>query len=330
MKDLSIIIPIYNVEQYLSKCIDSILNQKFNPLLFDIILINDGSSDNSLEIAEIYALNNDNVQLFSQENKGLSAARNKGIELADSRYICFLDADDEYSSSSLNLIFLNIKKFKPDILMFNLSRIIDEEGNYIRDDKFSILGRSIVRNNLIMSGKEFLSMSTFNDGVVSCIFRRDFLIEKNFYFENNIFYEDLDFLYKAIYSSKQFISLSDSIYICRHRYNSITRNSNLNLKLKSVQDIMYVLNRLSLFIEGLNFEERKIVYFLSQKRNTLLINLLAIYKSIELNPHKRRLFIDDLKKNKFYPLKFSFYKAMPFLTKLKYLIAYSRYFYSYT
>ena len=92
MHQVSVIVPIYNAEPYLAKCIESLINQDYNAL--QIILVNDGSTDNSLAIAEQYAGNDDRIEVYSQANQGQSMARNLGLEHAKGAYISFVDADD--------------------------------------------------------------------------------------------------------------------------------------------------------------------------------------------------------------------------------------------
>ena len=90
----SIIIPVYNVEQYLSKCLDSVLRQGWEENEYEVLLVNDGSKDRSLSICEQYAEKHNNFRIINQENAGVSAARNNGIEHAQGEFVGFLDSDD--------------------------------------------------------------------------------------------------------------------------------------------------------------------------------------------------------------------------------------------
>lgn len=92
MHQISVIVPIYNADKFLSKCIDSLIHQSYRDL--QIILINDGSTDDSLSIAEAYAKGDSRIEVYSQANQGQSAARNKGLEYAKGEYVSFVDADD--------------------------------------------------------------------------------------------------------------------------------------------------------------------------------------------------------------------------------------------
>jgi glycosyltransferase involved in cell wall biosynthesis len=127
---LSIIIPIYKVEKYISKCLDSIVSQKFHLNEYEIICINDGSPDNSKEIVLEYQNRYSNIQFIDQENQGVSVARNKGLDVAKGEYILFIDPDDSIYENSLKSIINCAKKNNLDILYLSLE-LFDEDDNYI-------------------------------------------------------------------------------------------------------------------------------------------------------------------------------------------------------
>lgn len=120
MPDISIIIPAYNAEKEIVRCIDSILNQTYN--CFEIIIIDDGSTDRTLEICKKYAEKDVRILVKSQENKGVSATRNLGLNLSRGKYICFVDADDYLDCRYLEILLKNILKTNADISMCKWSR----------------------------------------------------------------------------------------------------------------------------------------------------------------------------------------------------------------
>lgn len=133
MVNLSLIVPVYNVENYIIECLNSIVNIIPSDGSTEVIIINDGSPDNSINLIENYILNlNDNIKnnfhLFSQENRGLSGARNTGIDNAKGRYLAFLDSDDVLQGDFFNDILAIIKKHNPDIIEFRAIRF-DDNGN---------------------------------------------------------------------------------------------------------------------------------------------------------------------------------------------------------
>ena len=103
MVKISLIIPIYNEEKYLEECLDSVLNQTFTD--FEIICINDGSTDSSLKILEKYKSISDKLKVITQENRGLGHARNRGLEIAKGEYICFLDGDDWLAKEAFEKLY---------------------------------------------------------------------------------------------------------------------------------------------------------------------------------------------------------------------------------
>lgn len=152
--EIGIIVPVYNVENYIERCINSIIKQSYTN--FILILVDDGSNDNSLNICKKYSSIDKRVKVISQKNKGVSSARNKGIEFCQSEYLCFIDSDDYVESDYLNnfvenlyddsdLIFQGINKCYKD----KIEKIIPQKGIYCRDEllngisdinKFSIFG----------------------------------------------------------------------------------------------------------------------------------------------------------------------------------------------
>src|SRR5690606_6348044 len=111
----SIIIPIYNAEKYLVRCIQSILDQTYQN--FELILVNDGSQDNSLSISERYAKKDDRIKVVSQKNQGVSSARNRGIELAKAEYVTFIDSDDFIASDYLKIFSSDAEIHNADIMI---------------------------------------------------------------------------------------------------------------------------------------------------------------------------------------------------------------------
>ena len=118
---ISIVVPVYNVEEYLRKCIDSILSQKFKE--FELILVNDGSEDESGVICNEYVIKDDRVKVIHKSNGGLSSARNAGIDLSRCDYIGFVDSDDWIDDDMFEKLYFAIEKEKCDMAICRLFRI---------------------------------------------------------------------------------------------------------------------------------------------------------------------------------------------------------------
>lgn len=132
---LSIIVPVYNIENYITRCIESLLNQEFSPNEYEIILINDGSTDNSGQICQHYTILYNNIILINQINQGVSAARNLGLEMARGKFICFVDGDDYLISNGLSIVFNSYTlKDNPDVTIYQ-RYIIKNHFDYLAEEK---------------------------------------------------------------------------------------------------------------------------------------------------------------------------------------------------
>ena len=123
MTEVSIIVPVYNVEKYLENCIQSILNQTFKN--FELILVDDGSTDNSGKICDIYEKKDSRIKVIHKDNGGLSSARNAGIDIAGSKYIGFVDSDDSIHPKMYEVLYNLIEKYKSDISCCNYKYTYD-------------------------------------------------------------------------------------------------------------------------------------------------------------------------------------------------------------
>lgn len=163
---LSLIIPVYNAEKYIAECLDSLLHQDISPQEFEILCVNDGSTDNSAAILDSYSRLHTNIVVLHKENGGVTSARNAGLEAAQGDFIWFVDADDLVKENTLG---------KLRALAADKDRVIF--GAYEFTD-------SLTERELVLSQEEKLSTNTsFYDSVVwRCLLRRDFLIQHDLYF----------------------------------------------------------------------------------------------------------------------------------------------------
>lgn len=221
MNDLiSVIVPIYNVEKYLKECVDSIINQNYTNI--EILLIDDGSTDNSGNLADGYKLNDNRVIVFHKKNGGLSDARNYGIKCSKGKYLCFVDSDDVLASDYLSSMYENIIKYKTSISACGMCHLysngIKKEYNFQGIDK------------LFQGDEAQIYLNVLGYYNVSCCNK---LFDRKL-FKNEIFpvgkkSEDWFIMYKLIEHSKSIYYNSDSKYYYRQRDGSITKNTSANL-----------------------------------------------------------------------------------------------------
>lgn len=213
---LGVIIPIYNVEDYLQECLDSIIYQT---IPFDeVILVNDGSSDGSREICEKYCKEYPKFQLINQENQGLGAARNRGIEYSKSDYIIFLDSDDYMVSRTVETIKKRL--CDQDILFY--SSDIKEDMKGILHSNFYL--RSEEHCNCVMSGMKYFCQSYSPNYIVSsCMaaYKKNFLERYGIQFPEGYYFEDNYFYINVLINAKSVEAISDPLYVRRYRSGSI-------------------------------------------------------------------------------------------------------------
>ena len=236
---VSFVLPVYNVETYLCQCLDSILVQSLND--YEIILVNDGSTDGSLSLCLEYERKYKFVHVINQPNQGVSAARNAGIKHAKGKYICFLDADDYYISDFSKSFFDLCEMNELDIIR-GLYCVV-EEDNELPDLKN--WKRKLSFYNTVMDGGLFLyhSMRERSNEVVPWLgyFRREFLLENRIAFPEGIsFEEDQIFFMKALVGQPcRVMQVPVVFYAYRQRPESATAV----LSLQKAQDAAFIVSR---------------------------------------------------------------------------------------
>lgn len=233
--DLSIIIPAYNCEKYIERCVKSIINQKNN--LIEIIIINDGSTDNTLEICKNLENQYKNIKIIDQENSGVSYSRNIGVEKANGKYIMFVDADDYIEENSLEEIQELIQE-NIDVLRY--SHYIKEKN---RDTAIIFENKTC---NLIENKTDFFKdffQQTNQNMIWGQAIKKELL--KNVKLHENIFFAE-DLLFNSqLYNKCQNIKYTKTIlYNYKQNEGSVTRNYK-NSKVKSkIENLIYVFNEI--------------------------------------------------------------------------------------
>ena len=217
MPKVSIIVPVYNVEKYLEKCLDSLINQTLKDI--EIICINDGSLDNSINILEKYAIKDNRLKIISQKNAGLSAARNTGINAASGDYIGFCDSDDWVSLDFYEKLYKCAVQNNTDIACGEIIKI--RKG---KEKKF------LTYNNETIAKTYLEKLQSCNVPDYSYAWNKIYRLSKikkhNLYFEEGITYEDIIFSPQALFYLDKTVTIKNTYYYYLSRKTSITHNSN--------------------------------------------------------------------------------------------------------
>ncbi|MDM8203642.1 glycosyltransferase [Faecalicoccus acidiformans] len=266
---ISVIVPVYNVEKYLSQCIYSILNQTYSNL--EIILVNDGSTDNSYEQCLNFKRQFNNIEVVNKANGGLSSARNVGINHARGKYISFVDSDDTIDSNMIQTLYDYITEYKAEISacgykMIYSNKVIDiVDGNEVK----------------VYSKSEalFAMLKVNNLGMIVCnkLFKRDLF--KNVRFPEGQHFEDINTTYKLIDLANKVI------YIPKCLYNYLQRNDSINgQNFKSagfnnhIYDLYYSVQELEVYFENHFFNYKRIYLPYLNLYYLRVANQLLIYK----------------------------------------------------
>ena len=245
---ISIIVPIYNVEKYLEECLDSIAGK--HEEVVEILLIDDGSTDNSGVIAENYANLYKNIFLYHKVNGGLSDARNYGIWRARGKYVLFLDSDDFISDDALDIILFECINNQLDIILWD-ANVVDDNRNKITENNFYC--HNGLNNNCISSGKEILKRQILarNDYPATVwlgLYNREYLISNNFWFENGLLHEDEFWTPKVLIEAEAVKYLKESIYYYRLSQNSIMRRHDHDYS-RNIECIIYIYSSMLVYYD---------------------------------------------------------------------------------
>lgn len=280
---LSIIIPVYNVEKYLQRCLESCIKQDLQLDYYEIIIVNDGSIDNSLVIANNYAIKYPNITIVSQKNKGLSIARNVGLEIAKGDYIWFVDSDDWIADNCIATIIDKCTKQKLDILCISKANVIKGQNHnrYLYNHELenqTINGKETLRNGLLKSVC-----------VPFYIYRKEFLTINNLKCLENVFHEDNEFTPRAFYLAQKVGFYNRICYYAYERENSIMTTINP----KRAFDLIHVANSLHMFTNNIVSRDYKFIFhrYISNCLNE------ALHLSTKLSQDNKNELVNTIKRN---------------------------------
>lgn len=283
LAEISVIIPVYNVESYLRECLDSLVNQTFEDT--EIICVDDGSDDSSLDILKEYEAKDNRFKVFENSHEGPSAARNTGLDNAGGKYIYFMDSDDFIEADALEKLYGIAEKNGTDIVMFKLINLDDETGERYPSDYYDMEYL-----------KDFEGRVFAYDDVLEYIYRIPVSLPGKFYtsellsdirFEKGIIFEDNPFFVESLFKSQRLYFLNEYLYIRRVRPKSITTSNKNFTDFITASDMLidiarrygvYDRSRAYLFRKILNnmhsrflqVEEENRQYYFSRMKESLL------------------------------------------------------------
>ena len=241
LPEISLIIPVYNVEKYLSKALKSVEKQTFKD--FEVIIINDGSTDNSMDIINEFVGRNKNFIVIDQENRGLSEARNRGICVSRGKYIAFMDSDDYIEENFLEVLYDNAVKHDADIVCCNFNFYYPENELKVYMPLTSLPG--------IYTGSKALKKLILDISVHhfawNKLYKRYLFIDKGVRFYD-MYFEDIATSPRLFYYAEKVVLLGKALYNYTSRETSILGNINF----KKINDFISALGTIRNFLENKN------------------------------------------------------------------------------
>lgn len=236
---LSVIIPVYNVEKFVAQCLDSVLNQKLELNDYEIIVVNDGSTDSSLEIVQDYANKHKHIKLISKKNGGVGSARNGGIDHAQGKYIYFIDSDDYLIPNSLNILVDTCERHKLDVLTFLFttfsSASSDEEPPLEQIDLEDFADDQML--SPIVSGEDYLAYYPYRNESCFHVTNREYAERVGLRYLEGHFLEDAEFTVRTFLGAERIAHLKLNAYRYRKNPESILNKNEPRHYLKFIRDM---------------------------------------------------------------------------------------------
>lgn len=291
---LSIIVAIYNVEAYLERCISSLIKQDLPFDEYEILLVNDGSTDGSLDICNQFAAKHNNIIVYTKENGGLSSVRNFGIDHAQGRYIMHVDGDDFLSENVIGKVVKVAEENELDLCFFKFIRYpantpIDLFWKFPHFKVFS--GESLLLNNMMVT-------STW-----CCIYNHDFLTDSGLKYFGRISHQDVEFNYRLYPLAKRVLFTDYNVYYYSIEGESITRTDDIEKMKRNLMDNLQIAHNVKDYAKRDVFS-KEIRNFLNKKMNSIVVSFFISFlkKDNRYDYSFIKHFLEEAQRLKVYPV----------------------------
>lgn len=306
---ISLIIPVFNVEEYLEQCLESIIEQSFSD--YEVILVDDGSTDKSMEIIREYKKRFNQVKVLSQRNKGVSEARNLALKYAKGEYVLYIDSDDFLKFNMLEIMVNKANKTNADIVMcnYNLYYGVNNKNN-------RVVSYNVLEDKIYSSSEVIDMILNFNiqGQLWNKLFKKSLLLENNFEFESGRYIQDIFPVFKVINNSNKIAFINDDLYCYRQRDTSTIHKKNTKL----AEDYYHAMTSIIQYIIKNNLQVNSNSFKVF--RASVLSYFIYHYTNTDVNMNYR-----DFKKSKYADLEvkfkdFMFLKSLNKIDKLRLLL----------
>lgn len=264
--ELSVVVPVYNVERYIKTCLESILNNGLDQSRFEIVVVDDESPDQSMREVERLAAQNPGIRMVRQKNTGISGARNAGIKQASGTFILFVDSDDWLEAGALEQMLDMARSENLDVLEFGIRKVTNDGA---QKGTFSTSSQGAV-----YSGIAYYNRVRYVNSVFNKLYRKSLLDESKIRFIEKIYVEDFEFNTRVFLEAKRVKAIPDLWYQYRQSPNSITRTKDQDRKRKMIHDHIVVLEATSTLWKQGGSDER--LSFLGERMSFLVVSVFYL------------------------------------------------------
>lgn len=305
-KRLSIIVPVYNCDNYIAKCLTSILDQEGFDEICELIIVDDGSTDKSLEIISGFKLLFPQILVLKSLHKGLSCARNLGLSRATGDYVFFIDSDDWISVGSINCIIKAIEDSCPDILLFNIKK------RYSSGKERNLNFHLPKTNSKLMSCVDYISNYIILSAAWQGVYSRKLIVENQILFPEGLLSEDDYFVVELFSKADRIYYFNRDVYYYYQRPESITNSGNGEHNYKLIFDKLAIFEGLSRFVILVSEDRQQ---GLQRKLHYLALDILRLAIRKSLSKDQVDEILSRLTKIGYYP-----FKAEDYLQKHKFFV----------
>ncbi len=299
---VSIIIPMYNAEAYITECLDSILHSKLVKGSWEIVIVNDGSSDSCPQIAQLYAQQHEGITYLTQENQGQSVARNLGIKSCKGDYVWCIDADDKLDSKELPKIFRILEEHEDlDILAVQLQRI-SEKGvpMCIECDQPSL------PHGEVLTGVQAVIGGYNPSSICALIAKKALFVDNDVFFVPGITHQDVELTYRLMPHASKVLFSSLIPYLYINHPSSTSKSLVPEKKIKYVKDDIFIIQSFRILAKSFESSDAQLAYTIYNRSQNVLFSLVySLYKNKRVwgRLGVNKAVVEELKKQRLYPMK---------------------------
>lgn len=234
---LSVIIPVYKVENYLERCVKSVLNQDYRD--FEVILVDDGSPDRCPQICDDLAVSDERITVVHKPNGGLSSARNKGVEVARGKYLAFLDSDDQWAEGKLKPLMEQLVTSDVDMLVYDCIDLYPN-GDVRKRDDGDFFKNSFRVLDVESYYREVVTLGNFMESACTKILKRDFIVENGLFFTLGLTGEDSEWMIRLLRVARCVAVSSIELFVCTCLREGSIQNS---ISPKNIRDLIGTIDK---------------------------------------------------------------------------------------